>query len=163
MDTMVDHVQERLLALFNNPAEEISYEMIARTLNKEFNLVLTRSAISGKILRLGLSRGKRLHGRKRVSAKRTVVHASVAVRAQRKKIAAEQLAVERAALGSTVDLGPFDGTKIQGLRTLGQLNATSCRWPFDCDDGLVRYCPNSKPDELKVPYCVTHTNLARRR
>lgn len=158
---MVDNVQVRLLALFNNQGEEFSYEQIAGMLNKEFNLVLTRSAISGKILRLGLSRGKRLHGRKRKSS-RTAIHASMPARAQAKKIAAEQLAAERAALGSTVDLGPFDGTKVQGLRTLAQLDASSCRWPFDCEDGLVRYCPNSKPEELKVPYCVTHTNLARR-
>lgn len=154
-------VRERFLTLFNDKVEELSYEQIAGVLNKEFHLVLTRSAISGIVLRMGLGRGKPLHGRKRKSARR-VTHASVPSRAQAKRVAAEQLAAERAALGITVDQGPFDGTKVNGLRMLAQLDAFSCRWPFDCEDGVVRYCPNTKPDTAKVPYCVTHTNLARR-
>lgn len=45
------------------------------------------------------------------------------------------------------------------LISLRKLNADTCRWPFECDDGETRYCGQ---DRAIMVYCVTHGDRAYR-
>lgn len=128
---------------------------------------VTRSAVIGKISRLGLRLFRiqsKKSGTSRVKRITPVHRNGVAViagtRAAGKREASRAKALSKLPATDPVKL-PFDNVRHVPVALL-DLRDEHCRWPISDDaDSTIGYCGAPRRDE-KVPYCAGHCRMAYR-
>lgn len=151
---------------------DLSYRDIATALNNQFGGMLTRSAVSGMARRQGLARvqGVKAPAKKLPTALSGIggstrgfnpgnaIHRMQQAAARKAREAREADARAKADAAKALQGGDvtnlFKAGSIQGLVTFMQRADDGCRWPFECDDGVTRYCPNKVMQ--KKSYCIDH-------
>lgn len=127
----------------------VSYEKIAAAISPD----LTRSAVAGKIKRLGLvGANKQAHQRR--------PHKKTKNKPAKKFVESKKIP----GFGESKPL-PKEDTTLQPLRTYAELNRDECSWPYGDDPKSYRFCgrPRTAISQDRLhSYCEHHRELSKR-
>lgn len=107
--------------------------------------IFTRSAILGKVNRLGLS-GTNKNSRAAMAARKEV---ETRAKVHRSRISVNPNEKELPPLSLATSTNPV---------TIFDLNEHHCRWPLEGDGVAMLYCGD--PKDFEIPYCCRHQELA---